>query len=350
MPFSIIRNRSTLPQVDAIVNAADSNLHSSGGLCSALFRAAGVAELELACAQVAPVAVGDAAITPAFALPMKYIIHAVGPLYIDGTRGEEELLTSAYTNALNLAAENGCESIAFPLVASGAFGYPVADALRVLSSVARAFLAEHDMNIVLVVWGKESVAVGKKLVIDVEGYIGAHYIAAQANPRSVARRVWAEKDAVAAEKVKTAGAETDVLADAVEKEYAVLKPLAAQSALDDAMGRLDEPFSQALLRLIDQTGKSDAEIYRRANLDRRLFSKIRSNEQYAPSKPTVLAFAIALCLTLAQTKDLLARAGFALSHSRKFDVVIEYFIVNAKYDIFEINEVLFHYDQPLLGA
>ena len=121
-------------------------------------------------------------------------------------------------------------------------------------------------------------------------------------------------------------------------------------SLDDIVGKLDEPFTETLLRLIDSTGKKDSEVYRRANIDRRLFSKIRSNSNYAPSKPTVLAFAVALELNLSQTSDLLERAGFALSHSRKFDVIVEYFITSRKYDIFKINEVLFSYDQPLLGG
>jgi hypothetical protein len=126
---------------------------------------------------------------------------------------------------------------------------------------------------------------------------------------------------------------------------------AAPSSLDDLIGNLNEPFSATLLRLIDAKGfKKDSEVYARANIDRRLFSKIRSNEHYAPSKPTVLAFAVALRLSLGETEDLLERAGFALSHSRKFDVIVEYFITSGKYDIFEINNVLFEYDQPLLGG
>jgi hypothetical protein len=126
--------------------------------------------------------------------------------------------------------------------------------------------------------------------------------------------------------------------------------IAAPQGIDDIVENLDEPFSATLLRLIDKSGKTDAEIYKRANIDRRLFSKIRSNAYYAPSKPTVLAFAVALRLTLDQTEDLLERAGFALSHSRKFDVIVEYFIVSGKYDIFEINNVMFDYDQPILGG
>ena len=341
MPLSIIRNDITKMQVDAIVNAANTALRVGGGVCGAIFNAAGAAKLQSACDKLAPIQTGEAVITPGFDLPAKFIIHAAGPVYRDGKHGEEAQLRSCYTNALDLAQKNGCESIAFPLISSGIYGYPKAEALRIATEAICDFIGEHDIDVSLVVFDKAAFEVGEELLGEVQSYIDEHY----AQEEQAKRREFHD-----AERKALSGFSMAKLSMLMQTDE-VYKTVAAESAasLDDLVGNLDEPFSAALLRLIDATGRKDAEIYRRANIDRRLFSKIRSNTDYAPSKPTVLAFAIALELTLDQTADLLGRAGFALSRSRKFDVIVEYFIQSRKYDIFTINEVLFCYDQPLLG-
>lgn len=337
MPFSIVRQDITKMKTDAIVNAANTALQMGGGVCGAIFKAAGAEKLQQACDQISktsPIKTGEAAITPGFRLPAKYVIHAAGPVY--NSKNKEEcaaLLRSAYTKSLALALENKCESIAFPLISSGIYGYPKDEALREATTAITDFLAEHEMDVYLAVFDKASFVVGKELMGEVESYIDEHYVDTHRQARSslldVEKRLFAEAEFSAAP---------------------MRSPVKSQQTLDDIMAELDEPFSDALFRLIDSKGKTDAEVYKKANIDRKLFSKIRSVKGYTPKKPTILALAVALELTLDETDDLLERAGYALSHASKFDVIVEYFIVSGKYNIFDINEVLFKYDQPLLGG
>ena len=343
MPFTIVRNDITQMNVDAIVNAANTDLAMGSGVCGAIFEAAGVKELQAACKPLAPIKTGDAVITPGFALTAKYVIHTAGPVYRRQSSEESEtLLRAAYINALKQAVENGCESIAFPLISSGIYGYPKDEAIRVATATIRDFITEHDINVSLVIFDKATFSVSQELLGEVESYIDEHYV--QEHHASRRELLYVEQQAL------NEALEADDLVNLSMPFPQMAEKAAAPMRLEDIIGKLDEPFAATLLRLIDKSGKNDADIYKRANIDRRLFSKIRSNPHYAPSKPTVLAFAVALELTLKQTEDLLSRAGFALSHSRKFDVIVEYFIANGKYDVFEINEVLFSYDQALLGG
>lgn len=334
MPFTIIRQDITRVKADAIVNAANTELAMGGGVCGAIFRAAGAEKLQAACAQVAPIKTGGAAITPGFDLPAKFIIHAAGPVYRQWNAKEsEELLRSAYTQSLKLAYDNKCESIAFPLISSGIYGYPKDEALQVASASIKEFLADHDMDVYLVIFDRAAFAVGKELLGAVESYIDENYIDDHGEKRR-----------------KLLAVEYKALNEAMAPPFSQAAPGTASKGLDALVEELDEPFNTTLLRLIDAKGKTDVEVYKRANIDRKLFSKIRTGKGYMPGKRTILALAVALELTLDETDDLLERAGYALSHSQKFDVIVEFFIVNGKYDIYEINEVLFKYDQPLLGA
>ena len=339
MPLTIVRQDIVKMNVDAIVNAANTDLQMGGGVCGAIFRAAGERELQAACDQVAPIKTGEAAITPGFGLTAKYVIHVAGPVYSFWNKRQcRELLRSAYIESLKLAEQNGCESITFPLISSGIYGYPKDEALEVARSAIEDFLRDHDMEVYLAVFDKSSFQISKALLGDVESYIDQHYV----DTHRVTRR-------------QLLDVEADTLRQAARPDLSIQAPaMAAPMAmpaqgLDDLIENLDETFSETLLKLIDKKGKTDVEVYKRANLDRKLFSKIRSVKGYTPKKPTILALAIALELSLAETDDLLERAGYALSHASKFDVIVEYFIVHGKYDIFEINEVLFAYDQPLLG-
>lgn len=329
MPFTLVRQDITKMQVDAIVNAANTALQMGGGVCGAIFRAAGIAELQAACDKLAPIRTGEAVITPGFNLPARYIIHTAGPVYRDGKHGEADQLRSCYLNSLNIAAEHQCKSIAFPLISSGIYGYPKDEALRVATEAIRDLLAKRDMDVYLAVFDKESFQISEKLFGEVESYIDEHYAAEYPDERR--RRVLAEENAL---------------------RFRMQEPgaLVTSADLDQALKSLDAPFSSALLAWIDKKGKKDSEVYKRANIDRKLFSKIRSEKGYRPGKRTVIALAVALELTLEETEDLLRKAGYALSRSEKFDVIIEFFIANGRYDIFEINEVLFKYDQPLLGG
>ena len=354
MPFKIIRSDITKLQVDAIVNAANTSLRMGGGVCGAIFAAAGVDMLQNACDYLAPINTGEAVITQGFNLPAKFIIHTAGPVYQDGNKGEEALLRACYMNSLELATKNSCESIAFPLISSGIYGYPKTEALRVATAAIREYISEHDIEVSLVVFDKSAFEVSQELLGAVESFIDEHFI----DEHITKRRQYLDVERMAVESamprsvgIMPTRAVREMSAPETRKKQATEEAsFFAEASLEDLVKNLDEPFSTTLLRLIDASGKKDSEVYRRANIDRRLFSKIRSNAAYTPSKPTVLAFAIALELGPEQTEDLLERAGFALSRSRKFDVIVEYFIQSRKFDIFQINEVLFSYDQPLLGG
>lgn len=334
MPLTIVRQDITQMRVDAIVNAANTDLAMGGGVCGAIFQAAGPAQMQAACDRIAPIQTGEAVLTPGFRLPAKFVIHAVGPVYRPGhAEQSRRLLYSAYTKSLQLALAKRCRSIAFPLISSGIYGYPKDEALQVATAAIQDFLAEHDMEVYLVVFDRFAFAVSEKLLGAVENYLDDHYV----DIHRIQRR-------------ELLDVEYRAMRSALEPPCAAPAPMAAIPSLDERMEQLDEPFNATLLRLIDAKGKTDAQVYRRANIDRKLFSKIRTGKGYTPGKRTILALAIALELTLEETDDLLKRAGYALSHSRKFDVIVEFFIVSGIYDVFEINQVLFQYDQPLLGA
>lgn len=347
MPLEIIRNDITKMKTDAIVNAANSRLKQGGGVCGAIFAAAGADKLQAECDRIGYCDVGDAVITGGFALPAKHIIHAVGPVWQGGDHHEEKLLTSSYTNALILAKENGCSSIAFPLISSGVFGYPKDKALQVAISAIGAFLLENDMNVYLVVFDKAAYALSDKLFSSITQYIDDHY----ADTHTPVRM---NRSAEVLRQIR----EMSVYDEAdnyriMEEPMAMPKPGAASESprsLDDVVAQLDESFSTMLFRIIDEKGEKDTEVYKRANIDRKLFSKIRSNPYYKPSKNTAIALAVALELSLDETRELLCKAGFALSRSSRFDLIVEYFIQMKNYNIFEINEALFAFDQSMLGA
>ena len=337
MSLQIIRQDITKMNVDAIVNAANSSLLGGGGVDGCIHRAAGP-ELLKECEKLGGCNTGDAKITKAYKLPCKYVIHAVGPIYKDGKHDEEKLLRSCYSTSLKLAKENKCESIAFPLISSGVYGYPKAEALKVAIDEISEFLLANDMTVYIVIFDKNAYEISEKLFADIEEYIDDNYVDEHALMHPEIRRMNRPDD------------EIEYCATIPMGVDAYLEEASCKASLEEIIDQIDESFAQMLLRKIDEKGMKDSECYKKANIDRKLFSKIRSDMNYKPSKPTALAFAIALELSLDETKDMLMKAGFALSHSNKFDLIIEYFISNANYNIFEINEALFAFDQNLLGA
>lgn len=356
MPFEIVRNDIINMQVDAVVNTANPDPVIGSGVDSGIHKKAGH-ELLAARQKIGCIAFGDAAITPGFGLDARYVIHTVGPIWQDGSQGEEQILSSCYRKSLALAKEYGCESIAFPLIATGNYGFPKPLALQIAVREISAFLLENEMQIYLVVFGREAFALSEKLFKSVSSYIDENYICSKilaeygteqpygSRPERRRIREWLKRSRPIQEDVCPPQA----------LEACPDMPVSAAIPMDsDEWGRLlknlDAGFSETLLKLIDRTGKKDSEIYKKANVDRKLFSKIRNNMDYKPSKATALAFAFALELDVDETKDFIGRAGFALSHSSKFDVIVEYFLVNRNYNVFELNEVLFAFDQPLIGA
>lgn len=343
MPIQIIRNDITKIECDAIVNAANSTLLGGGGVDGAIHKAAGKGLL-FECIKLGGCKVGQAKLTKAYKLPARFVIHTVGPKWKGGQKGEKELLESCYRESLRIAIDNNCESVAFPLISSGVYGYPKDQALRVAVDVISSFLVEHDMLVYIVVFDKSAFQISEKLFADIASFIDDKYVDTHFEFNRTRSDAWGES---------TLLGETRILPDEdfVEMSAPCAQAVTAPKAisLEDAVNQIDESFSQMLLRKIDEKGLTDAECYKKANVDRKLFSKIRSDVHYRPSKPTTIAFAVALELSLEETKDMLMKAGFALSRSNKFDIIIEYFISNNNYNVFEINEALFAFDQSLLG-
>lgn len=343
MPLQIIRNDITKVKCDAIVNAANSTLLGGGGVDGAIHKAAGKGLL-LECMKLGGCKTGQAKLTKAYNLPCNYVIHTVGPKWKGGENGEKELLESCYRKSLKIAVEKNCNSVAFPLISAGVYRYPKAQALKVAVDTITEFLVDHEMLVYIVIFGKSDFQISEKLFTNIISYIDDKYV----DENFIARRT--ETDANEESCIITAplAATKAYFTAPMLDEEAVCAP--AEKSLEDAISEIDESFSQMLLRKIDEKGMTDAQCYKKANIDRKLFSKIRGDINYRPKKTTAIAFAIALELSLEETQEMLKKAGFALSHSSKFDIIIEYFISKSNYNIFEINEALFAFDQSLLGA
>lgn len=348
MPLHIIRNDITLMTVDAIVAPANRALRGSGGAYGAIHRAAGP-RLQEACSALAPCKTGDVRITDGYGLPSRHVIHTVGPVWRGGFLGEKEKLASCYRRSLLIAAEHGLRSVAFPLISAGAHGYPHQKALKTAVDAISAFLWENDadLQVYLVLFDPSALAAGSKLFADVQQYIDDNYVQQHLDSARQSRAAQYESSTF----FDYGDAQGDMCADnSMAMPFFGETISSAPRSLEEELDMLDETFSCMVLRKIAEKGMKNAECYKKANLDKKLFSKINTDPHYKPKKQTALALAIALELSMEETRELLMKAGLALSRSEKFDVIVEYFIKKGKYDLFEINEVLFYYDQPLLGC
>jgi O-acetyl-ADP-ribose deacetylase (regulator of RNase III) len=329
VPLEIIRDDITRVHADAIVNPTNEKLDGGGGTDHEIHKAAGPLLAE-ECRSLGVLPVGQARITKGYDLPARYVIHTAGPVWKGGNSGEEGLLRDCYRNSLELAKEKGLESIAFPLISSGSFGYPKDRALGTAISAIGNFLLEHDMTVYLVVYDKQSFMLSSKLYSSITQYIDERYV----EEKPAARR----RSEVMLEEAMMSSVDSQAI------------PRKSKRSLDEVLGQMDETFSKSLIRLIDEKDIKDSVVYKKANVDRKLFSKIKNDVFYKPSKPTAIAFAIALELSLDETRDLLMKAGYALSSSSKSDIIIQYFIEQNNYNIYEINEVLFAFDQATIGV
>jgi len=365
MPLHMIRQDITRIRCDAIVNPTNSWLCPVGGTDEAIHAAAGP-KLAEACAGLPGCETGQAVITPGFNLPCKYVIHTVVPVWEGGNPDEQTLLESCYTQSLQLARLHKCRTVAFPLISAGTYGYPKDQVLKVAMETIGAFLMENEMTVTIAVYDSECYALSRELADEVTAYIDACYTGNNEplHCRTLREKLDRRRQNFTGKSSRKESAKE--LSDQAEvyscpEEFAEPPILAAAhpsmpepetqtATLDEMLRSMDKGFADTLFDYIDAKGMEDVECYKRANIDRKTFSKIKCNKNYKPSKQTVLSFAIALRLTLEETNHLLNTVGMSLSHSSKFDVIIEYFIRNGKYDIFEINETLFAFDQVLLGA
>ncbi|MBO7251425.1 MAG: macro domain-containing protein [Oscillospiraceae bacterium] len=348
MPFEIVRNDITNMHVDAIVNSANPRPIVGLGTDSSIHKKAGP-ELLAARKKIGPIARGQAAITPAFGLSAKYVIHTVGPVWAMGSYGEESLLRSCYDQSLKLALQYDCKSIAFPLIATNNYGFPRDKALQIAVASFSEFLLEHEMMIYLVVFDRKAFKLSEKLFHSIESYIDDNYVAewetatygSQKAYRQSAIRRRQDLDLY---RQAPSCAETAPCAPMPKAE------LSRALSLKDLLQQADAGFSETLLKLIDKSGQKDSAVYKKACLTKQHFSKIRNNPDYKPTKQTAIALALALELDLEATRDLIGRAGYALSNSSKFDLIIRYFIEQKNYNVVEINIALYEFDQSLLGS
>lgn len=342
MPFKIVRNDITKMRCDAIVNTANTKPIIGSGCDYAVYKAAGKRRLsEYREKNIGEVPEGDVFLTPGFRLPAHYIIHAVSPHYIDGVHGEEEKLRDCYRKSLSLAWEQQCRSIAFPVISTGSFGYPKEEGIRIAADEIQAFLQNHEMLIYLVVFDAQSARYGKRFDKDLQAYIDENYVGAKHHEEYSIQTMALRRDL---DDESFSPYENDLYEDDLyeedsdedseeENEFTELH----ESKLEERMKHLTDSFSEYLLYLIEEKGMTNADVYKRALVDKKTFSKIKNHADYHPQKMTAMCLCMGAKLNLDETRDLLARAGYALSPCDKTDIIFSYFIENQIYDMIELD-------------
>lgn len=334
MPLQIIRQDITKMQVDAIVNTTNEKMVGYSGVDLVIHTLAGKG-LDEECSRIAPLGLGQAKITGGYNLPCRYVIHTSGPMWLGGASGESIILRSCYVECLKLAVANNCSTVAFPLISSGVYQYPKDQVLKFAVQTIAEFLLEHELTVFICVYDRDSYTFSQKIFSDIQELINDEYVD--------------EHDEDFYDEIECCALCESCEGALMSKQMDIGS--VADNSLEEYMKHMDKPFAYKLFDLIDERGMTDVECYKKANVDKRTFSKIKSNPKtYKPSKQTAVAFAIALRLNLDETQDLLASAGLTLSRSFTFDKIIRYFIQKEIYDIFEINEALFEFDQQLLGV
>ena len=337
MPLEISRNDIRYLKVDAIVNPTDCFYSGSGNTDKKIHEAAGD-RLKEKLSTIENLEPGQCVITDAYDMDnCRYIIHTCGPIYQDGKHDEDEILSLCYRNALSLAKDNDLESIGFPLISSGTFGFPKGRALKIASDTITDFLMDNEMNVYLLVYDKQAFDHANKLYSNIKDYLNK-----ELNKKQSKKTLSNLFGNIASLK--------DAMYDDEESIYEATADYYKKSEVDSAMiFEPDESFSECMIRMIDERGMLDPEVYKRANIDRKHFNHIKNDKYYRPKKETAVALAIGMKLDIKETNTLLERAGFILSSSSVFDLIIKYCIEHKIYDIYQINEILFEEDQKTLG-
>ena len=333
MSLKIVRNDITKMNTEAIVNTANDYPTVGSGCDGAVYKAAGYDELlTYRREKIGFVPEGDVFITPGFNLKAKYIIHAVSPLYEGGKKGEETKLRSCYKKSLQLAKENSIKSISFPLISTGGFGYPKEEGIRIAIDEINTFLLSNDMDIFLVVFDDKSKSLVKNISPNLKEYINQNYV----------ENKYIEEYTQTFFEVYHQNLNRRIRKSERKKEFEE----AHLRELKDRVNHLSDSFSEYLMHLIEIKNLKDVDVYKRAIIDRRVFSRIRNDEYYHPQKTTALRLCIGAKLNLDESKDLLARAGYTFSPCDITDIIFSYFIENEIYDMIEIDIRLEEYGLP----